>query len=393
MITFFPYTSSVAQSTLPIKGKGMFLWDLWNTNGGGKSLDSIVNRLKSIGAAWLVIKMGDGDSYYNSPGHYLYDWAVANYGNMDSVISIFHANGIKLLAFQYVYVVPHEYGSSATEIDVANSILNVRGIDGLIIDAEIEFDTSVTREAAAQAYCDSIRVHHSGAFVGLTSWARVDGHNTFPWRTFLDRVDVNMPQAYWAARPTTVQNELSLMSSQFTSWINTWVSLGDSGVDKPIIPLGQGEKFKDIKNSNDVKQGDITIFCRLCQSTFNYLGVSLWEYNQIDSSYVWNEYAEAWQVTSISSKPKTPARYYLSQNYPNPFNPSTTIRYSISKASFVTIDVYDILGREVASLVNERKLAGNYTINFNAGRLSSGVYYYHIQAEGFTQARKMILLK
>jgi Secretion system C-terminal sorting domain len=398
LVIVFPYTSLVAQSTLTIKGKGMYLWQLWNANGGGKNLDPIINKLRNIGTAWLVIKIGDGDSYYNSPGHYLYDWAAANYGNMDSVIAIFHSNGIKLLAYQYVYVVPHEYGNSATETDVANSILDVKGIDGLIIDAETEFDTSETREAAAQAYCDSIRAHHPGAFIGLTSFARVDGHNTFPWRTFLNNVDVNMPQAYWAARPTTVENELSLMNSQFTYWINEWVGMGDSAVDKPIMPLGQGEKFNDIKNSNDVEQGDIADFCRLCQSTYNYPGVSLWEYNQIDSPYIWNEYATAWQVTEISKQPVIPIQNNLYQNYPNPFNPTTTIKYSIpygdpQNVSSVQLKVYDMLGNEVATIVNEKKRPGNYFVKFNASSLSSGVYYYQIHAGNFTQTRKMILLK
>ena len=86
-------------------------------------------------------------------------------------------------------------------------------------------------------------------------------------------------------------------------------------------------------------------------------------------------------------------KYILMQNYPNPFNPSTTIRYSIPKESFVTIKVYDIIGREIATLVNERKAAGNYSVKFNAGNFPSGVYIYRIQSGGFTDTKKFILLK
>ena len=85
--------------------------------------------------------------------------------------------------------------------------------------------------------------------------------------------------------------------------------------------------------------------------------------------------------------------FYLSQNYPNPFNPSTKIKYSIAHSSFVTLKVYDLLGRGIAIIVNEEKAAGNYEINFNANKLSSGVYFYRIQAGSFTDTKKLILLR
>ena len=88
-----------------------------------------------------------------------------------------------------------------------------------------------------------------------------------------------------------------------------------------------------------------------------------------------------------------PTSYALSQNYPNPFNPSTTIKYSIPKVSFVTLKVYDILGREVATLVNEEKTTGNYQVNFDASGVSTGVYLYKIQAGSYIQTKKMILLR
>ena len=80
-------------------------------------------------------------------------------------------------------------------------------------------------------------------------------------------------------------------------------------------------------------------------------------------------------------------------NYPNPFNPTTQIKYSIKESGLVQIKVYDILGKEITTLVNERKDAGSYTIDFNASELPSGVYIYQLTTPGFTQARKMILAK
>jgi hypothetical protein len=85
--------------------------------------------------------------------------------------------------------------------------------------------------------------------------------------------------------------------------------------------------------------------------------------------------------------------FSLSQNYPNPFNPNTTISYQLSKSGQVTIKVYDVLGNEVKTLVNEYKTAGSFSVNFDSGKLSSGMYIYRITTDGFTSAKKMLLLK
>ncbi len=88
-----------------------------------------------------------------------------------------------------------------------------------------------------------------------------------------------------------------------------------------------------------------------------------------------------------------PNIYRLEQNYPNPFNPSTKIAYELPKAGLVSMVVFDILGREVATLVNEVKPAGKYSVNFNASSLASGVYFYRITAGDFTESKKMLLIK
>ena len=88
-----------------------------------------------------------------------------------------------------------------------------------------------------------------------------------------------------------------------------------------------------------------------------------------------------------------PETYALEQNFPNPFNPTTTIRYQIPKDGLVTLKIYDILGAEVATLVNEEKVAGRYEVNFNAGKLASGVYIYTIKSNDFTASKKLMLLK
>ena len=99
-------------------------------------------------------------------------------------------------------------------------------------------------------------------------------------------------------------------------------------------------------------------------------------------------------ITGIRDEIKLkPNNFSLNQNYPNPFNPTTTISYQLSAISRVTLKIYDILGREVTTLVNEEQPAGNYKINFDASRLASGVYFYRIVAGDFIQTKKMVLLK
>jgi len=88
-----------------------------------------------------------------------------------------------------------------------------------------------------------------------------------------------------------------------------------------------------------------------------------------------------------------PTEYGLSQNYPNPFNPSTTIGFDLPEAAKVRLAVYDMLGREVAVLADEERPAGQHSVRFDAGRLSSGMYIFRLQAGDFTQTKKLMLMK
>ncbi len=96
---------------------------------------------------------------------------------------------------------------------------------------------------------------------------------------------------------------------------------------------------------------------------------------------------------AIEEKNTSPQNFTLSQNYPNPFNPNTIINYSLEKSSQVSLKVYDALGNEVAALVDEFKPAGYYEVNFNASRLSSGIYFYKLTAGNFSEVKKMTLLR
>lgn len=103
------------------------------------------------------------------------------------------------------------------------------------------------------------------------------------------------------------------------------------------------------------------------------------------------------KTTYVGETYENPSNFSLKQNYPNPFNPSTVINYQLLNAGYVTLKIYDILGNEVAELVNEEKPSGNYNIKFDAGNLSGGAYFYKVLVNGkkvsFSKTRKMLLLK
>lgn len=99
-------------------------------------------------------------------------------------------------------------------------------------------------------------------------------------------------------------------------------------------------------------------------------------------------------IVSIDDQPELiPTQIVLHQNFPNPFNPSTAISYSINEDGLITLKVYDVLGKEVATLVNENKSVGNYEVEFNASQFPCGVYIYTLQVNDFTASQKMLLLK
>lgn len=98
-------------------------------------------------------------------------------------------------------------------------------------------------------------------------------------------------------------------------------------------------------------------------------------------------------AVSVDNSEVLPNEYLLTQNYPNPFNPSTTIKYSIPETAFVNIKVYNLIGQEIAELVNEEMQTGNHEVTFDAVNMPSGVYFYRIQAGSFVETRKMMLMK
>jgi hypothetical protein len=126
-------------------------------------------------------------------------------------------------------------------------------------------------------------------------------------------------------------------------------------------------------------------------------------YQEWDGSFWVNtdKYIYSYVPTDVKLITNEVYAYSLSNNYPNPFNPSTTVKYQILEISFVTLKVYDVLGNEITTLVNEEKPAGEYEVEFNAtnlpsrqgSALTSGIYFYQLKAGSFVETRKMVLIK
>ena len=96
-------------------------------------------------------------------------------------------------------------------------------------------------------------------------------------------------------------------------------------------------------------------------------------------------------INQISSS--VPEKFELYNNYPNPFNPNTTIKFDIARSQFVKLVVYNLLGEQVSSLVNQNMTPGSYSVDFDASSLSSGMYFYRIESQGFAQTKRMVLVK
>jgi Arylsulfotransferase (ASST)/Secretion system C-terminal sorting domain/Bacterial Ig-like domain len=181
--------------------------------------------------------------------------------------------------------------------------------------------------------------------------------------------------------------------ANFLSWEN-FTNMGDS----IVIERKGGSDTLDYKKITelpmdkeyfvDTKPDTVNIISNLYSyriRAINRYSISSYVYSR---SFVWNVTTEIHLTDG-----NLPTVYSLKQNYPNPFNPSTRIQYSIPQTSYVMLKVYDILGREVETLVNEQKPAGNYNFSFDGTSLASGIYFYKIQAGSYSSVKKMILLK
>jgi hypothetical protein len=204
-------------------------------------------------------------------------------------------------------------------------------------------------------------------------------NNTNGTEYLVDDLNMNLSDTINASRFNIIPANTSLDS------LNTIKIFGISKethkYNSQTSPLGYGDKYsltKDFGITYHLSGGD-----------------QVWSIDDLKGAVIKGiVYGDTSTVTGITDKyPNLPDKYALSQNYPNPFNPTTTINYSIPKAGIVKLTVYNAIGSRVATILNEYKPAGNYSVQFNASNLASGIYLYRLESGNFTSAKKFILLK
>lgn len=193
-----------------------------------------------------------------------------------------------------------------------------------------------------------------------------EGGATYPKLTWSFN---NEPDVFIKTNAYQVWRRYSLSGGDWSAWYIIGYSDGDENqyIDYTISGLYAEANTAEYK----LKVRDYTNHFSDYSSS---VSVNFSEFNKISTGYILNEFR-------------------LEQNYPNPFNPTTTISYSIKSAGLVALKVYDLMGREVAALVNEVREAGSYSVTFNATNLPSGIYFYTLTSGNFTSTKKLILLK
>jgi hypothetical protein len=166
----------------------------------------------------------------------------------------------------------------------------------------------------------------------------------------------------------------------------SWVDLAAVGGDNVFVPV-EGMRIPIDYSINDAdatnsREGILTY--SINNEDQSWGDVSRWSHTWIGN---------LWNPVGVESEGQSVTEYALTQNYPNPFNPSTQIKFAIKDAGFVTLKVYDVLGKEVATLVKGDYASGSYNVSFNAAGLSSGIYFYRLESGSFVQTNKMMLLK
>lgn len=167
----------------------------------------------------------------------------------------------------------------------------------------------------------------------------------------------------------------------------------DEAPDKPTVAILQPRSTDVIASAGYNRNPVVGSRLYYASSQHRASVPVVWESNRTGKSHLYGKTTGSFGIDGVQETHDMPVRFSLMQNYPNPFNPSTTIAFSVPSRSFVTLKIYDVLGKEVATLLNEELPAGTFSRVWNAGPMSSGVYFYRIQAGTFSNMKRLILLR
>lgn len=226
--------------------------------------------------------------------------------------------------------------------------------------------------------------------IATAPWVNAPGQweeGALRWCFYCNNVLGDPAMGVWTNEPISIQVNFSYSPPPGISFIDVSVTSEDNPVEGLTCAVLKDSVLYGVGITDTLGNTTVNLDPPITEIGNAELVVS--GYNCLPSSF-------PLIITSIEDdrhKVLAPYETKLYNNYPNPFNPLTNIRFSISDSRFTTLKVYDVLGNEVATLVNEEKPAGSYEVNFNASMLASGIYYYRLAAGTFVEIKKMILLK
>jgi lysophospholipase L1-like esterase len=403
----------------------------------GPSALSRFNRdiLEQNGVKWLIILEGINDIGYGAPG------TGNNLINaFTQMIQTAHANGI----FVYGATLLPMKGSSyyTTQHEAERQIVNewIRTTD--LLDGVIDMDMALRNPADTLSLLpeadDGDHLHPSET--GHHLMAEAVDLNLFVGSDSLIIPVIDYRTSYFEPECATVGESWNILTDPLASngkyvTVKTGVQRLDSAPTDSagyiIIPFSvdTAGSFSVFARLNDPTYDDDSYWVKMDDGAFqmdNGLVTSGWEWlklndfvliegehtltiayredgAKLDKICITNsgiapvgmggEAENLCPPTGLGYRKGVPEGYTLKQNYPNPFNPSTTISYSLSTENFVTIKVFEVLGNEIATLVNEKKPAGYYEVEFDGSQLSSGVYFYQMQSGSFIKTKKLVLMK
>ena len=267
--------------------------------------------------------------------------------------------------------------------------------------------TTVTVVASAlqTIFCDPLTT--------LSNWTLSTAGGTVPWASISAYTRYTMPGT---ATPPGMGCDVDLAgsgnSSNSTATLTTALNCtGKTGLylefDDDWYVLGSDQALVDLSTDGGSTWSNLVTWTTSHRSSHeiiqlptaaNKAAVKI-RFTAIQPSWDWwwvidNICIKGYLLVGVgNSNSNVPKTYSLSQNYPNPFNPVTRISFELPKQGFVNLKVYDILGKEVKTLVNEVRGAGSYSVDFNASEFSTGVYFYRLESNGFTDTKKMMLIK
>jgi hypothetical protein len=343
-------------------------------------------------------------------------------GNINQDI---HAS-VEILNFFQNYENPLSNIAFAKSIEIAPKYCNPQG-DSLHIIARLSNPEGNSVEVYAliqgeqDTYQDSIQLFddglHGDGDASDNIWGETKFLSSLEEEIFLLELSTNdltaglVPnspfRAYFSSIGPLIVDDYEI-PQQLGSIFRLNLSLKNNGSISPAIDV-KAKLFTNDTNVTDISNNNLNYFnIEPGQSKFNSSsGFIVYTQNNPESVkfnvHIFSSYNLLWSDTITVNIPppvgvediisSIPTEFGLYQSYPNPFNPTTTIGYSIPELSFVTLRLFDVLGNEITILVNEEKPVGNYEVEFEASNLSSGIYFYRLQAGDFVDTKKMVLLK